>query len=377
MIHPYRQYWSLLTILLLALPLLAGVVSPGVDTKSSVELRGLAQMPHLPNSVRGWRELPAQIDAYLHDHFGLRERMIRWEAVLNQAILRSGNASALFGRDGWMFFKGDNMVQQSAGLMRRDNAVAETADFLAAMKHDLSARGIAFLVASPPNSSTIYQGQLPDWARNHGQPTEYDLLLDDLAARGVFAVDLRPALRQGLTEGKVYRAHDTHWTPRGALIAFNVVAEAASHSDWRLDISANLGAPKNATAGDLSRILGIADEVSEPVEPLTLPAGRVELLSGGSHATFVESTDRSGPTVMIIGDSFTSVFFPPMLLSHVSRVVSVFHYWCAFDWKWIDQFHPDEVWWMPTERYLTCRKQLGRTMFRAENGHDELVLPPS
>ena len=30
------------------------------------------------------------------------------------------------------------------------------------------------------------------------------------------------------------------------------------------------------------------------------------------------------------------------------------HQFCAFDWKWIDQFHPDEVWWMPTERYIVC-----------------------
>ena len=26
----------------------------------------------------------------------------------------------------------------------------------------------------------------------------------------------------------------------------------------------------------------------------------------------------------------------------------------GFDWKWVDQFHPDEVWFMPTERYAFC-----------------------
>lgn len=264
-----------------------------------------------------------------------------------------------------MFFKPDSMVRQSAGLVRRDNLVIETADFLAATKLKLSAAGIAFLVASPPNSSTIYEAQLPDWARNHGRRTEYDLLLDELAARGVPAVDLRPALRDASTGG--YMVHNTHWTPRGALTAFNVVAEARSHSDWRIDVGSVLGKPINVNGGDLARMLGIADEVSEPLEPLTLPEGRKTLLSGGSHPTFVETMDRPGPTIMIIGDSFTASFFPPMLLQHAGRVVWLFHYWCAFDWKWIDQFHPDEVWWMPTERYLICQKELGETILQSDN----------
>ena len=45
-----------------------------------------------------------------------------------------------------------------------------------------------------------------------------------------------------------------------------------------------------------------------------------------------------------------------MLLQHAGRVIHLHHRWCGFDWKWIVQFHPDEVWWMPTERYLVCRE---------------------
>jgi hypothetical protein len=28
------------------------------------------------------------------------------------------------------------------------------------------------------------------------------------------------------------------------------------------------------------------------------------------------------------------------------------HRYCTFDWSWIERLHPDEVWWMPTERYM-------------------------
>ena len=82
MICRYRRYWSLTAVLLLALPLFVGIVRPDTETMSSDELRDVAKAPQLPDGVVGWRELPAQLDAYLHDHFGLRKLLIHWEAFL-------------------------------------------------------------------------------------------------------------------------------------------------------------------------------------------------------------------------------------------------------------------------------------------------------
>ena len=57
---------------------------------------------------------------------------------------------------------------------------------------------------------------------------------------------------------------------------------------------------------------------------------------------------------MIFGDSFTGGYFAPLLLQHAGRVIWLDHRFCGFDWKAIDRFHPDEVWWMPNERFLIC-----------------------
>ncbi len=64
---------------------------------------------------------------------------------------------------------------------------------------------------------------------------------------------------------------------------------------------------------------------------------------------------RSGPTIMVIGDSFTVGYFPLFLSQHVGRAVWSHHNYCGFDWASIDKIRPDEVWWMPVERYLVCR----------------------
>ena len=103
-------------------------------------------------------------------------------------------------------------------------------------------------------------------------------------------------------------------------------------------------------------MLDFDDRATETTEFLTLHATKPERLrtSTNIYHDYTASDGRPGPTILIIGDSFTEGFFRPMLLPHVGRIVWLHHRWCGFDWETVDQFHPDEVWWMPTERYLLC-----------------------
>jgi len=298
------------------------------------------------------------VDAYLRDHFGLRAAFLKaYALIMSRTPFRTGKPLVLSTANGWMFFRGESMVQQSAGLIQRDAQLDQVANLLAAMNILLNARGARLLVASPPNTTTVYPEYLPLWAQNRGQRTEYDVLLADLAARGVKAIDLRPAVIAAKADGKVYRMHDTHWTPRGSVVGFNAVVEADSHPDWKLDPAAVLGPPETVVGGDLARLAGNPTGVQESMQTLALPAGKQEALdTRESFPTTLSTSDRSGPTIMIIGDSFTQSFFPPLLLHSTGRVVWVYYDFCGFDWKWIDQFHPDEVWWMPTERSFLCGK---------------------
>ena len=222
------------------------------------------------------------------------------------------------------------------------------------MRDALRQRGIRFLVASPPNAATIYQDDLPGWARSQGRTTEYDLFIADLAARGIKAVDLRPILWTLRTKGPAYFLHDTHWTARAAIAGFNAIAEAEGHREWRIDADAALTPVIQRQGGDLARMIGVENDVAEPVQELTFPPVSKVELTGPPSATYVATTDKPGETILIIGDSFTVGYFAPMVLSRIGRIVWQHHKFCGFDWKLIDRFRPDEVWWMPTERYLLC-----------------------
>src|SRR5271166_1120327 len=355
MLRRHRRFFAVLGFLLIATPLIWGMLLPDIPDLILKEGRRPATSPTAPESLAGYAAFPGQVDAYLKDHFGLRHAMIRLHKDLAKPVLFKGNNVVVYGEDGRMFALGDDTVLQSAGQLLRAERVAETANMLADMNDALTRRGMKFLVAVPPNSSTIYQDDLPKWARNPGKRTEYDALLDELSIRGVKAVDLRPAMSAVRAQGAAYLMNDLHWTARGALAGFNAVVEADGRPDWRLDPGTALGPPELRKGGDVARMLGVQDDATEKAETLALASpGMDEALSQDIMPDHVITTGKPGPTIMVIGDSFTASYFPLMLSQHVGRAIWVHHHQCGFDWKLIDRFHPDEVWWAPTERFLVC-----------------------
>jgi alginate O-acetyltransferase complex protein AlgJ len=360
MLIQYRRYFAIAAALLLAIPLVVGIVRPDSPEIVLKEGRLLAPAPKIPADFGHWITLAKDIDAYLQDHFGLRHVMVRADHDLTRP-LSNGNYAVLIGQGGRLFFLGDDAVRQSAGLIVRDRRVSDTVAMLTRINAALSARGIRFIVAIPPNGSTIYQDLLPAWAQNHGRRTEYDLLLDGLVANGVRAVDLRPPIEAARAQGPVFYLYDTHWTFRGALAGFNAVVEADAHPDWRIDPPSALGPMTTREGGDLARTLGIEDGATDRFEMSILPSEKkVYVPAAADHGyaasryDFLTTSGHSGPTIMVLGDSFTQVFFGPLLLPYVAHELSLHISSCGFDWKAIDHFHPDEVWWMPTERFSTC-----------------------
>jgi alginate O-acetyltransferase complex protein AlgJ len=356
MLARHRRYFAILAFALLATPVVVGLVRPDSPELILKEGRMLAPPPEAPRSLEALRAFPAEADTWLKDHFGLRQTMIHTYRDLSHPVVY-GNERVLVGRDGRMFYLGRDMVRQSAGLVLRDKKVADAADMLAEMRDALARRGATLLVAVAPNSSTIYQDDLPLWAQKGMRKTEYDLFLADLATRGVKAVDLRPVMEKARSNSEAYLLHDTHWTARSAVLAFNAIADADGHPDWRLDPDSALGPPSERKGGDVARIIGVEDQVSETVRELALPTGgKSQDLSPGPMPDWALTSGRSGPTIVVIGDSFTASYFPPMLAQHVGRAIWLNHRECGFDWSLVERFQPDEVWWVPTERFLTCEE---------------------
>ena len=160
---------------------------------------------------------------------------------------------------------------------------------------------------------------------------------------------------------EAYLLYDAHWTPRGALAGFNAVVEADGRPEWRLDPATAIGPLEERKGGDVARILGVQDEVREEAKTLGLPVqGTDEAISPAIMPDHIVATGRPGPTIMVIGDSFTASYFQLMLSQHGGRAIWIHHHECGFDWKLIDKFRPDEVWWAPDRAFPAFAIRGGR-----------------
>lgn len=355
MLRHHRRLLFPLVALLLALPLLVELFAPPAQIVSNDELRPLTATPAMPRRLADLPRTLRAADGWLRDHFGFRRAMIHAQSLLARFVLDSGTDKALIGRDSWFFLEGvDDSLPQSAGVQVDPARVTATADMLATMQRVLAAQGAKLLVAPPPSKATIYGENLPAWARKPGYPTQYDLLLATLAARGIPALDLRPVLRADKVDGHAYKMHDSHWSPQGALAAFDAIVGSAGLQDWRMTPAAALGPPVELRGGDLARLLGINADVTEMIAPLSVPARPYRQLTPGNDWAGEIDGAQPGPTILVIGDSFSRNLISDLVAAHAGRFVWVHHLQCTFDWKWVEQFKPAQVWYMPTERILLC-----------------------
>lgn len=353
----YRRYLGLLWLAVLAVPLAVQALQP-TATSSGEEARILSAAPAWPRAARDWFALPRQADRFLADHFGLRTEMVRAHARLRYAADLPSDLRVIIGRDNWLFLNGDGTIEQATGKLLRETEIARFADRAAALRAQLAGKGARLLVAIPPNGATINRARLPAWAAEAPPLTEYDLMMRALSARGVDAVDLRaPLLAAG---PPVYRRTDTHWNKFGALVGYNAAVGALGKPGWTIDPARVLRGFVPVEGGDLARLLALSGDLTDEdadidltpygAQPVTVGPFETQFESGGD---LIES-GRDGPSVLVIGDSFTRGFWQDYFALHARRYVWMHHEQCGFKPSAVDAAEPDIVILAPTERQMFC-----------------------
>ena len=359
----------LLAILFLGVLVLPALCIPLVPRQSVsvVENRVLAPTPAWPRSAAEWRRLPRTLDAYAADHFAFRAALVRLGNRVQRALGgHTGPRRAVEGLDGWLFLS--EGLLQSSGQVQDPANNANYAQFVCAVHARLAARGVRSGFAIVPSPGEIYPEVLPPGAGPARRPTDYDRILASVRACGMDAVDLRPALRAAKRDGLVYRRTDSHWTLLGAAVGYNAMLEAVGKPEWRMAIQPEAWFGKPLLNGDLPamaalepRLETVPDE--ERFERLRgLPRIPVTGVQFAARPPFVIDGGKTGPTVLVIGDSFTENPMPPLFFDHVGRYGWVNQDECGFDWTVIEKVKPDIVLIAPAEREARCQGNQPRNL---------------
>ncbi|CAN5776381.1 hypothetical protein BH11PSE1_BH11PSE1_32210 [soil metagenome] len=351
-----RRYLIFAVLAVLVAPVLA-MPFASFKTVSLQENRRLAPAPTAPATASEWRKVPRILDAYLADHFGFRDPLMQAAAKLQRKLGGEGAAAtAVTGRNGQMFLV-DGLLRSTGQEVDAARA-ADYAAFVCEAKAKLP--GVNVVAGLAPSPAEIEPDLAPDWAGPAKSPTEYDLILAGLARCGITTVDLRPTLRAARAEGQVYRQLDSHWSLRGSLMAYGAVVQAMGQPGWRIDPKTLSWATVALDNGDLPRLAGQpqALEQVEIHDATALPSGVARApipgLEARSAPSFLIDTGKPGPTLVVVGDSFTADPMPPYFAAHVGKLIWVHEDRCTFDWRVMARARPDYVVFLPAAREAVC-----------------------
>jgi hypothetical protein len=351
-----RRYLAAIVLAMLVAPTLGMLVAP-YEIRSVMERRVLAPPPSAPADARDWVLLPRRLDSWFGDHFAWRGALVRASLNLEAAagLKPRGGLQVVEGRDGWLLLYPG--LLSLTGAEARPAAAARYGAFACDLAGAARSRRETFLFAPAPGPAEIYPEVLPAWLPK-GAPTQTDLVLSAARSCGVEPLDLRPAMRAAKPSAQLYQRRDSHWTERGALVAFNAVANRLGRP-WTLDPNALPWGSAVRTDSDLARLSG---EVGDPGERLeVLPAapetpGAVGDLPHGIYPpAFQTVPPRPSASVLIVGDSYAGEYMSPLFWRAGVSLTWVHQAECRFDRRILDRQRFDVVLLMPSSRFMECR----------------------
>ncbi len=384
--HPWRdRIVAAVFALALAVPLVGAIKKRNLEM-TAYENRRTAPWPAAPSGLTTFRRFPPAFEAAFADRFGGRDKLIALHHATDKDIFGiSPVANVLLGRDGWLYFLGEDGTsldrdyrgttpyspneagQVAAELKRRRDFLASlgiayvatagsTGEDGKSLDRDrgvsiprrtrlkrrrdfLASLGIAYVVAIVPDKYTIYPEFLPPWiARVRGE-TRLDRLYAALGKYpDVDVLDLRPALRAAKEHDRLYYKTDSHWNYLGAMAGYDALIAAV-----KARVPAVPGVPGERPpydrgldfySGDLTMLLGMSDTLREDD---VAPIGKV--LSNAERHCAKQSDERPAaappaetlvylcnrpelPTALVYRDSM-AISLIPLLSENFRRVVYV------------------------------------------------------
>jgi hypothetical protein len=336
--HPARDALMAIMFFATIAAMGAGAFRPRAQATLDNENRALAPWPK-PALARAF---PVDFEHAFVDRFGGRDTLLRiHNRVLVRAFGVSPSPNVLIGRDGWLYFLGEDATSLDrhyrGTLPVTDAEIHAVVAELARRSRFLAAHGIAYVVTIAPEKFSIYPEHLPAWASRRAGRSPLDRLADALRDDAtVRYVDLRAPLRRAKRDARMYYMTDSHWNSLGAAVAYREIMQAVAQAlaPRPVPIAPVTYPPYvpgvDVYSGDLARMTGDPRHFEEPnYAPLwTILAatqGRcAKRVDGGADVGFEWYACARGdlPRAVVYRDSM-AIPLIPLLSENFSRAAYV------------------------------------------------------
>ena len=305
-------------IAIMAVPLAAMTFRP---TVSSTDNRKMAEFPGLTDAKGGVNlGFFSGFENWFKDHFAFRNELIYADARIQNDVFKVSNVeSVVSGKDGWLFYK--STLNDYLGTERLSERELYNVAYNLSIAYDyIRGKGCDFVLAIPANKNTLYGENMPYYYSLKADDTQdTDVLTPILGQMEIPYADLIKAFKD--EDEVLYLKTDSHWSNKGAILAYNTIMDALGYAHD--DHSASDLLNKAEEAGDLSRMVytfyGQKEEndvydTGQNYEYLgnfsSVEDGRIETSGAGSNGKLLMFRDSFGNTLVpLIANEFSEGFF--------------------------------------------------------------------
>src|SRR5258708_6489066 len=215
--------WPIILVCGALLPVPAAAQLAGTG-QSTGENRVLAPFPKL-TSFKDLAGLTRASENYVNDRFGLRSQLVHANSLMHYRLGISTSKDVVIGKDGWLFYTADRILEQHTGAdIFKPDELDKWVRQIEADRDWLEQRNIAFYMVAAPDKNTIYPENLPDYPRPRNATTRLDQLAARLERSTLDFINPKAALLAAKQNNiQVYFEGDSHWTQRGAFVAYELL----------------------------------------------------------------------------------------------------------------------------------------------------------
>lgn len=349
-----RRYYDLFFVVVFMVVLIVPVTKFNMASYSKEENRTLAVS----------RKFGKNFDQWLNDRFRGRQKLIKvYHRCDRYLINRIENSKAFCGKDAWLFYKGDESVNNYQNKSQFTLEQLRKIDSNISYRRNLLDRhGIDYYVFIAPDKNRIYGENYPDYInkiRQHGRAEQLVSYINMSDRNNYICYPIRELFNEK-GKGVLYYRFDTHWNDYGAFIGYQKLMKEIQSRRQDLKIIAmedvKVG-KREETGGDLMNMLQInRNSVSRNpiytsvVSPKIAYTFQYKKNEGTKGVETVNAKPLNGLKVLFLRDSFSSAWTPYMAqtFAHVKMIWS--HNFNA-NYHAILDFKPDIVIQEMVERY--------------------------
>ena len=304
-----KYIFGAIYLLLFFAIMLSGVATmPYIKQDGAAEKRILAEFPEIKSEdgTLNIADFPADFEAWLDDHIGLRMVWMQQYASLHAAMGSSVNDQVIVGRDGWLYFE-PTVPDFTGADALTENQIWRVKYTLEAIDRALD---VPMAIFFAPNKNTVYPEYMPAIYPETGSEHAMEWLIENA---DVNIIDSLSAL----SGDGLYHVTDTHWNNRGARIGASLIINEVNALTGADGISPDPDAAYTTEpyVGDLGQML-FPGNPPEDVQLVYAAAVQNYKYKGrfrtAEDLTITTEGDGAPLNVLMLRDSFTNLLIEPI-----------------------------------------------------------------